>query len=355
MAKTKIEWTDRTWNPVGGCTVTSPGCTNCYAMKMAHRITKMQPESHYQGTVTKVKGKAVWTGKITAASESVWLKPLKRKKPTSYFVNSMGDLFHPNVPDRMIDKTFAIMALSPQHTFQVLTKHPDRMWEYLGRTAIAVPLAETALLIVLQELEKNEKSQVGADIIMTGDIPHLALWPLPNVLLGVSVEDQKRADERREPLHELSCRGWQTFVSYEPALGLVKWGQYSFIDWLICGGESGPYARAMPPDWARAAREFCKYYGIPFFFKQWGEWAPWEPDDAPFFRSQTGQYVDSHIAPWLDKDGESLYDDPQCQKWDVDWEPDLVIYERIGKKAAGRHLDGRVHDGMPSVLMGDPD
>ena len=122
MSKSNIEWTQETWNPIVGCSIVSAGCTNCYAMKMADRICAMQPNSHYQGTVKRVNDKPVWTGKMALAPEKKLLEPMRRKRPRTYFVNSMGDLFHENVPDEWIDKVFAVMARSPQHTFQILTK-----------------------------------------------------------------------------------------------------------------------------------------------------------------------------------------------------------------------------------------
>ena len=331
----KIEWTGKTWNPVVGCTVTSPGCKNCYAMKMAHRITKMQPDSHYQDTTIKVNGKAVWTGKISTAPDHKWLEPLKRKKPTTYFVNSMGDLFHPNVPDKMIDRVFALMAFCPQHTFQVLTKSADRMRKYFDSTRkhkIAHSILDNHSAFgvngenMLECLEPMESEESGEWVKL----------PLKNVWLGVSVEDQKRADERRDPIYQLSCDGWLTFVSYEPALGPVDWERYSFIDWMICGGESGKGARPMHPDWARAAREFCKYYGIPFFFKQWGEWVTYidrEKDDPDWQQNYTTSksFQIINLAGGFGFHGNRVHQ-----------------MQRVGKKAAGRVLDGTTHTGFPS-------
>lgn len=134
---TNISWTERTWNPVVGCSVVSPGCTNCYAMRMAYRVKEMEeartgrPDaSHYFGTTKVVNGNPVWTGKVVLAPEHILLEPLRRRKPTMYFVNSMSDLFHEDVPDEWIDRVFAVMALCPQHTFQVLTKRSERMRAY---------------------------------------------------------------------------------------------------------------------------------------------------------------------------------------------------------------------------------
>ena len=141
----KIEWTERTWNPIVGCSVISPGCTNCYAMRQAGRIQKMNPTggsgtayvNHYDGTtIETARGKHVWTGKAALAPDNILHVPLCRLEPTTYFVNSMGDLFHESVPDDWIDKVFAIMALSPQHTFQILTKRSRRMHEYMTSSSL---------------------------------------------------------------------------------------------------------------------------------------------------------------------------------------------------------------------------
>jgi protein gp37 len=132
MADSKIEWTERTWNPIVGCSVVSPGCTNCYAMKMAARIEAMGNQARYRGTTKKVNGNSVWTGKLAIAPDATISEPLRRRKPTTYFVNSMGDVFHEDLPDEWIDRVFAVMALSPRHTFQVLTKRAGRMRAYVS-------------------------------------------------------------------------------------------------------------------------------------------------------------------------------------------------------------------------------
>lgn len=147
---TKIEWTEKTWNPIVGCSIVSPGCTNCYAMKMAARLEAMAgdglddngyavrgtgPLDHYRGTTKRSKAGAVWTGKVALAPDHIITAPLRRRKPTMYFVNSMGDLFHEDVPDEWIDRVFAVMTMCPQHTFQVLTKRSARMLDYVSRGA----------------------------------------------------------------------------------------------------------------------------------------------------------------------------------------------------------------------------
>ena len=187
----KIEWTEKTWNPIVGCEVTSPGCKNCYAMKMAHRIQNMQPNSHYQGTTKVVNNKSVWTGVIKSAPVSIWQQPLKRRKPTMYFVNSMGDLFHSNVPDELIDFAFGIMAVAKHHTFQILTKHAERMHSYMT--------TYRRELHIQHELQrKAERLPPPYNYECSGEhARHAAMmqvdvlpWPLPNVWLGISAENK---------------------------------------------------------------------------------------------------------------------------------------------------------------------
>lgn len=283
-----IEWTEKTWNPIVGCTVKSPGCTNCYAMGMAARLEAMGVPQ-YVGLTQRSKAGAVWTGKM-AFAEKALLEPLRRKKPTMWFVNSMGDLFHESVPDEWIDRVFAVMGSCPQHTFQVLTKRSDRMRDYLSRRKSAKPVAVS----------------VGDGIL--GEHPFSnELLPPANIWLGVSVEDQARADERIPDL--LATPAAVRWLSCEPLLGEVDllafleptgaccggepeyrcascpsdatWrysvpadnGMWAFdptIDWVVVGGESGPGARPMNTGWARSLRDQCAAANVPFFMKQMG-------------------------------------------------------------------------------------
>lgn len=272
--KTCISWTDATWNPIVGCSVVSPGCTNCYAMRDAARIVRCSEgagrASHYEGTIEPSKAGPVWTGKVALAPDRIVTTPLSWRRPRRIFVNSMGDLFHESVPDEWIDRVFAVMALAPQHTFQVLTKRSARMREYLSGEAL-------------------RRVARAANRIRTVD--GLIGWPLPNVWLGVTAEDQTRANERIPDL--LATPAAVRFVSCEPMLGPVDLRNvspadkyeidvlsgYDFdqglvgprLDWVICGGESGPNARPMHPDWARGLRDQCAAAGVPFHFKQWGK------------------------------------------------------------------------------------
>jgi protein gp37 len=295
--KTGIEWTDATWNPIAGCSLVSPGCTNCYAMNMAARLEAMAAgsgrETHYAGTTKPSKAGAVWTGKINLAPAHILTQPLRWKRPRKIFVNSMSDLFHENVPDVVIDRVFGIMSLTPQHTYQVLTKRPERMRAYLSEDRPKL-LDDAFLRCDFLPYWDSRPCFVQDDGLQN--------WPLPNVWLGVSVEDQKRADERIQPL--LDTPAAVRFLSCEPLLGPVdisynlnsmttsrEYGVVPRLDWVIVGGESGHGARPMLQEWARSLRDQCDAGGVPFFFKQWGEWAPIEDDTVPGQRQKYSQSI----------------------------------------------------------------
>lgn len=225
MAETTIEWTDATWNPVAGCSIMSAGCTNCYAMRMAARLEAMGLEK-YKGLTRVSGGRRKWTGKLTL-DESALLTPLQWRKPKNIFVNSMSDLFHPDVPLEFIQKIWEIMEKTPRHTYQILTKRPDRMAKILNN---------------------------GFKI-------------LPNAWLGTSVEDG-RVLNRLDDLRKVQAK--VRFVSFEPLIGSVSGGQLQGIDWAIVGGESGPNARPMEPQWIDEIFDMCIDAETAFFFKQWG-------------------------------------------------------------------------------------
>lgn len=256
--KTGIEWTEATWNPIVGCSVVSPGCTNCYAMKQAERIQRMTPGSHYAGTTKAVNGNAVWTGVLKQAPENILLQPLKWKRPRRIFVNSMSDLFHDAVPDEWIDRVFAIMALCPQHTFQVLTKRSKRMRDYM-----------TPGMRDANDRVYNTAYAMSARFQVAGMGPQ---WPLPNVWLGVSAEDQTRADERIPDL--LATPAAVRFVSAEPLLGPIFFSESCGggpglpLDWIIVGGESGSGARHMDDFWALDIVRQCQSAKVNVFVKQ---------------------------------------------------------------------------------------
>ena len=223
---THIEWTDETWNPIVGCSKVSAGCKNCYAMHMAARLEAMGVPQ-YQGLTTKQHGKTNWTGKLRFV-ESALEKPLHWKKPRRIFVNSMSDLFHPDVQETWIEEVWAIMAKTPQHQYQILTKHPDKMFE---------------------------------------DTENMLDY-LDNIILGTSVENSA-AINRISWLDNLSY-DYKTFVSFEPLIGSVKGVDLCGIDWAIVGGESGKGARPMNPEWVQEIYDACQKSGTKFFFKQWG-------------------------------------------------------------------------------------
>lgn len=227
MAQTSsIEWTDVTWNPVAGCSIATAGCTNCYAMRMAARLEAMGSEK-YQGLTRKSGDRYVWTGKVTC-DEKVLAAPLAWKKPRTVFVNSMSDLFHPDVPSDFIKRVWSVMASTPHHTYQILTKRPDRMREVLTSS--------------------------GFD-------------RLPNVWLGTSVEDaavMDRIDDLR------ATPAYIRFISFEPLIGSVAGADLTGIHWAIVGGESGPRSRLMLEAWVMEIKAMCRQADTAFFFKQWG-------------------------------------------------------------------------------------
>lgn len=327
---TGIEWCEATWNPVVGCSLVSLGCTNCYAMSQAARLLDGNPKTpHYAGTTQPSKGGPVWTGKVAIAPDHIMKQPLKWTRPRVIFVNSMGDLFHNRVPDSWIDQVFAIMALCPHHTFQVLTKRPERMLAYFDDPEHRAKEIGGALGDMLdgdwiwgdgKQYRQPIQAMISLAYGLSPDDQGFAMedfLPLPNVWLGTSVEDQRRAVERLPFLVQVPAA--VRFVSGEPLLGevdLSRWlGEMPKIDWVIAGGESGKGARPMHPDWARSLRDQCAAAGVPFFFKQWGEWGPLMSKGA---HGPLPYHVESGCV-------------------------------RFGKKAAGSLLDGREHKAMPEL------
>ena len=281
----RIEWTDATWNPVRGCTKVSAGCDNCYAMRQAHRFSG--PGQPYEGLTREINGRGQWNGKITLVPELLD-QPLSWQTPRRIFVTSMSDLFHPGVPDDFIDQVFAVMALAQQHTFQVLTKRPQRMRHYLT----TIDVQDRIEVEAFDMLDVRSGRDAAEDRDLAGPP-----WPLPNVWLGVSVENQATADERVPLL--LDTPAAVRWLSCEPLLGQVdlfngdpdprlghhhkgvsalgEWWEPGDdptgpprrgVDWVVVGGESGPGARPMHPDWARSLRDQCVAAGVPFFMKQ---------------------------------------------------------------------------------------
>lgn len=302
---TGIEWADATWNPVTGCTKVSPGCDHCYAETLAERFRGTPGHYYENGFDVQLRPERLD-------------QPLRWTRPRRIFVNSMSDLFHDDVPDEYVARVFAVMAAAERHTFQLLTKRHGRMRSLLTSRHFR-RMVRTAMH---DEFDVSEVDAFGTDI-----------FPLFNVWLGVSVEDQKRADLRIPALLETPAA--VRFLSCEPLLGPVCLDAFHSgdghapgtpmpceawppgIGWVIVGGESGHGARPMHPEWARSLRDQCVAAGIPYLFKQWGEWVP--EDQSPEETIVPATYR-------FDRATRSM---------------------RLGKKAAGRELDGRTWDQYP--------
>lgn len=345
----KIEWTDATWNCITGCTRVSEGCRNCYAERLA--ATRLAHVPAYEGVAEMTPAGPRWTGLVRFNADRLAL-PLRWQRPRRVFVNSQSDLFHESLDFEQIAAIFGVMAACPRHAFQVLTKRPERMraWlEWIGHD----PIGRLILCMGRHGSPECHKRW---------PTKWPAFWPLRNVHLGVSVEDQATADARIPVL--LECPAAVRWVSAEPLLGPVDlalwlrasepcaagcgceyatdpdgrecscagpcatsdvWPSGPRLNWVVVGGESGPGARPMHPDWARSLRDQCATAGVSFLFKQHGEWAPFEslsPDLQHRLR------VPSELT------GEPF-------------EP-ATLY-RVGKRAAGRLLDGRTWDEYPAT------
>lgn len=304
MSKTKIEWATDTWNPTTGCDRVSPGCDNCYALGMAKRLKAMGQADYQTDGDPKTSG----PGFGLRVQKHRINQPLRWRKPRKIFVNSMSDLFHEAVPNEWLAEIFAVMAATPRHTYQILTKRHGRMRSLLNDSSFGAMVADRIW---------------GKG----GEAAELPAWPLPNVWLGVSVENQQWADIRIPAL--LDTPAAVRFLSCEPLLGPVSLFDNSridtgtLVDWVIVGGESGPRARPMQPQWARQLRDECNRYDIPFLFKQWGE------------HVTHSQMTETAAADWDIKHGADQYH-PSVQ-----W--------RVGKHAAGRELDGRTWDQYPAA------
>lgn len=351
---TNIEWTDETWNPIVGCSRVSPGCDNCYAISSVHRGAAMGTVQHQGLTVHPEGDRLDWNGKVNVA-EHLMDKPLHWAKPRRIFVNSLSDLFHPSVPSHVIRQIWRVMVEAEQHTFQVLTKRPQRMAAW-----------------------------VQADNEITVPTP-------PNIWLGVSIESDKyawRADHLR------ATPAAVRFISAEPLLGPLPSLDLTGIDWLIVGGESGAKARPMHPDWVRDLRDRCQDEGrgvcptcdgrgsirvkgggaacgdcyvenhggtgrVPtaFLFKQWGNWhpAPWklrrhrgEPLDDYKARSEAEAATHS-LAPW-DGGFHRLDHQPWSSERAGEASHPHAGMRRGSKTEAGRLLDGRTWDEFPEAV-----
>lgn len=269
--KTGIEWTDATWNPTTGCDKVSPGCDNCYAMTLAKRLKAMGSPRYQADGDPRTSGPGFGlTVHPTALDQA-----LRWTRQRRIFVNSMSDLFHDRVSDVFIAQVYAVMALAPQHTFQLLTKRHGRMRSIMTSRDLSGTGAGLSLEAMVRNAVDNRRASEERLEWPRGDD---IVWPLPNVWLGVSAEDQKRAELRLPALYDTPAA--VRFVSAEPLLGLIDTATTGLlardefdrgIDWMIVGGESGPGARPMHLDWAKQLRDQCEAAGVAFHMKQYGE------------------------------------------------------------------------------------
>jgi protein gp37 len=322
-SNTAIEWTrgadgrrGASWNPLYAvdvetekrgwfCVPKSGGCLHCYASSINIRLGT--GHKYTAGNLHHVEIKLDEDERKDTALG--W--PLYPRKPRNVFPCSMTDLFGEFVRTRFIMEIIAVMALAQWHTFMILTKRADRMREIITEHSAEI----------YEKFIELRRGEFGYRYDVQG--MKWPGWPLPHVLHGVSVEDQQNADERRDDLKALAKAGAATWVSYEPALDVVDWMGWEFVRWLVSGGESGPGARPSHPDTHRGARDFCEANGIAYFFKQHGAWVHQAdiPDNLP-----PQKLLNARIHDW------------QYSK-----------SFRVGKKAAGRILDGREWNGMPTV------
>jgi len=305
LSASKIEWTEITWNPTTGCDRISPGCDNCYAMTMAKRLKAMgSPKYQNDGDPRTRPGFGV-----SMHPDSV-LEPILKWPRTSRiaFLDSMSDVFHARVSAEFLGRIFATMALTPQHTYQVLTKRPKRMRDLLTDRRVQGAMQD-ALLDIQSHGPSLPDWAIRLLLARTAQCP----WPLPNVWLGTAIKSDeycRRADALRHTPAAVR------FLSLEPLLGPLPSLDLTGLDGVIVGGESGHRARPMSPEWVRVIRDRCHDNGIAFHFRQWGEWAP----------------AKGHRC----SDFEQFGTDP------------ANTVRKVGKKAAGRLLDGRTWDELPS-------
>jgi len=329
---TAIEWTDATWNPIGGCSVASPGCKPCYAMQLAG--TRLLHHPLYAGTTNKESGRPVFNGKMTAAADDhdVWSWPVRWRgarapklgagRQSLIFVGDMADLFHANRPRAMIDRT-ATGILYARHIGQLLTKRPDIMAEYFYE------------LLRADRWRDFSHPLLGkpnfADEATFDNSVRRRFW------LGTSAERQKEFDERWPHLRCMADLGFTVFISYEPAMGpLVLPADFLALGkraQVIAGGVSGRWPWAPHPDWFRSVRDQCGAAGVAFFFKQWGEWAP---HNGPLIEEAS----DSCMVAWPD----GTIGGGHAR----DHDGSGIMLSDVGKKAAGALLDGREHREFPT-------
>lgn len=342
MAETSlIEWTDATWNPITGCSVLSPGCTNCYAMRLAG--TRMQHHWSRLYLTKASKAGPVWNGQIRLNPE--WLdKPLQWRRPRRIFVCAHSDLFHEHIPAHWIDLVWARMALAQHHTHQVLTKRSSNACAYLNDPEQPRRVIDLIDNMTLPTRLNGNRFQARHN---------LEKGPLPNIWLGVSAEDDERAGPRVADLKQTPAA--VRFLSAEPLLAPIGDDKVAGLDWVIVGGESGPGARPMHSDWPRQIRDACAAAGVPFFFKQWGDWAP--------IRDLPANKADDFYHPAPERDPEAIrrckidhlvmHSDGSLHRG---YGPEVyaggtdhMLMFQCGKATAGRALDGITHDAMPAL------
>lgn len=343
MTYSKIEWTDRSdWNPIRGCTRISPGCGGpgdhggCYAEAMAARFSDPGQWGHGFAERTAKGGR--WTGEVAIQWNRIDL-PLRWKKAAKIFASSTSDFFHTALQMEDIAQLFGVMIAAHHlhgHIFQVLTKRADIMRAWLNHPEFWDIANAAAEAHVMERVDPLDRRSNDARATLDDYFPEN---PPPGIWLGVSVEDQPRADERREDFRNTPAA--VHFVSYEPALGPVDWSGWGFVDQIISGGESGPKARPAHPDWFRRTRDWCAANGVAYFHKQNGEWAHAvsKPSETP------GRYAMMARDPhgWTYENAVMLDHYPrQFTQFGS------IVLEKVGKKAAGRLLDGHEHNGMPT-------
>ena len=284
----KISWTNETWNPLVGCSIVSPGCTNCYAMRMARRVRMMSEgraldpsNDHYFGTTKVVNKRVVWTGKVGIAPDRVWEKPFSWKKHRLIFVNSMSDLFHESIDVEHIDRVMATIALTPHHTYQILTKRPKRMFEYMNDLAMPSRVMNAAYA-VNPDAARNSSRNLARTFRGKS-------WKMPNLWLGISAEDNQRAKERI-PYLSLTDHAAVRWASFEPLLEAVRPDLIKSsrcLDWAVIGSESGHGARECTLSDISATINSLRAIEVPIFVKQIPDKAPGRP------------LKDVDLFPWL--------------------------------------------------------
>lgn len=326
--RTTIEWTEATWNPTRGCSRVSEGCRNCYAESIAARFSK--PGQAFEGLATFQNHKPRWTGAVKFISEKL-TEPLDWKEPRRVFVDSMSDLFFERLDESVIDAVFAVMALADRHTFQVLTKRVARMraytrWTQGGRMCDCLPARVAAIATAIAQARGENTTSPYFDVWLED-------WPLKNIWLGASAENQETYDARRDDLENTDAA--VIWWSLEPLLGPIDldlWRAKRKPDWVVCGGESGVAARPnLHPDYVRRIRDECVKHDVPFFFKQWGAWVSLE-QNREMFEATGPNFRHDYV-----KDETH---DPGCPH------RSLMLF-RTGKKLAGRKLDGQEWNQYP--------